>query len=51
MEVTRPKFFVLLAFVFFLLATLTAGGVITSDLPWAIPAGLTSFTVSLLIES
>lgn len=49
-SITRTNFFILLAFVFFLLDTLITGGVITaSGLNWLLPAGLTSYMVALLV--
>jgi hypothetical protein len=39
-----------LAFVFFLLATLLAGGVISGSLPWLIPAGLTCIALGFLVD-
>jgi len=40
--------FWLAAIVFFLLATLVAGGVLTMTAPWLLPAGLLSLTLALL---
>jgi hypothetical protein len=39
---------VVLAFVFALLATLIAGGIITGNLPWLLPASLASYFFALL---
>jgi hypothetical protein len=47
--ISRSWLFILIAFVFFLLATLIAGGVITANLPWLLPAGLTTYMVALLV--
>lgn len=40
---------ILLAFVFALLATLLAGGIITGSLPWLIPAALATYFFALLV--
>lgn len=43
------KLLLILALLFFILAALLAGGVISGDLPWLIPAGLSAFVLSFLV--
>ena len=40
--------FMLVAFILFLIATLTVGGVISSSLPWAVDGGLAAVALSFL---
>lgn len=47
MTYSRNIFFVI-AFAFFLIATLVAGAVISASLPWLLPAGLTSLALGLI---
>ncbi len=42
-------FFMLTAFVFFLLAALISGAVISGSLPWLIAGGLTAMALSFLV--
>jgi hypothetical protein len=42
-------FFMLIAFILFLIAALLAGGVITGSLPWLIAGGLTAMALSFLV--
>lgn len=48
MTYSRSNIFFILAFAFFLLATLASGGVISASLPWLVPAGLTSLALGLI---
>lgn len=40
---------ILVAFVFFLVAALKAGGIISGLGPWLVPAGLASYMLALLV--
>ena len=49
MTITWNRVLLLIAVILFLLATLTAAGVITGNLGWAVPGGLTAFAAAFLI--
>jgi hypothetical protein len=42
-------FFMLFAFILFLIAALISGGVISGSLPWLIAGGLTAMALSFLV--
>jgi hypothetical protein len=37
------------AFIFFTIAALIAGGVVTGSLPWLVPGGLAAFVLAMLV--
>jgi hypothetical protein len=49
MPITWNRLLLLIAVVLFLLATLAAAGVITGNLSWAVPGGLTAFAAAFLL--
>lgn len=49
MKYSHTNLFLIIAFVLFVLGAVVAGGIVSGNLPWLLPAGLASLTLALMV--